>query len=196
MPTKARKFGLAFVAAVQPPTAGWPGHGSLDHPAVAAQPLRGLDTLAGDAGADSTFAEPTAQLVVVIPHVGVRLRRPSTPGPAARADPNLPRSVGFGPDSGPLLRPARSRNRSHTTTSPARLALRGRQGSRGGAWPRPGLGSTGRTELGCLRPRRSSRAAGRRWRLAGPAGWRRWRWGRPGLWHAECGSWRPRRRAQ
>lgn len=32
-------FGLAFVAAVQVPTAGRPGHGPLDHPAVASEPL-------------------------------------------------------------------------------------------------------------------------------------------------------------
>jgi hypothetical protein len=32
-------FGLAFVAAVEPAAAGQPGHGSLNHPAVPAQPL-------------------------------------------------------------------------------------------------------------------------------------------------------------
>ncbi len=32
-------FGLAFVAAVQTSAAGQPGHGPLDHPAVASEPL-------------------------------------------------------------------------------------------------------------------------------------------------------------
>jgi hypothetical protein len=41
--------GYAFIAAVEPSAAGQPGHGSLDHPSITAQPLRGLDALAGDA---------------------------------------------------------------------------------------------------------------------------------------------------
>ncbi|OKJ87529.1 hypothetical protein AMK33_38090 [Streptomyces sp. CB02400] len=55
---KARKWsvGLAFVASVKASTAGEPGHGAFDGPAVAAQPLRGLDTLAGDAVGEAALA--------------------------------------------------------------------------------------------------------------------------------------------
>jgi len=45
--------GVAFVAQGQPPAAGQPGQGSLDDPAVPAQPVAGLDALAGDAGGDA-----------------------------------------------------------------------------------------------------------------------------------------------
>ncbi len=59
-------------------------------------------------------------------------------------DPALPRSVGFGPASGPLLQPGGSRSRWHTGTSPARHGRRARPGRHSGASPRPGPGSTGR----------------------------------------------------
>jgi hypothetical protein len=45
--------GAAFVAAVEPPAAGRPGDGPLDDPAVAAQPLTGLDPMAGDTRDDA-----------------------------------------------------------------------------------------------------------------------------------------------
>ncbi len=49
-PVKARKWSaFAFVASVEAAAAGEPGHGAFHGPAVAAQPLRGLDSLAGDA---------------------------------------------------------------------------------------------------------------------------------------------------
>lgn len=47
--------GLAFVASVEAAAAGEPGHGAFHGPAVAAQPLRGLDSLAGDAVGDAAF---------------------------------------------------------------------------------------------------------------------------------------------
>jgi len=47
--------GFAFVAPVEASAAGEPGRGSLDGPTVSAQPLRGLDTLAGDAVGDATL---------------------------------------------------------------------------------------------------------------------------------------------
>lgn len=69
-------LGLAFVASVQTPATGQPGHGSLDHPAVAAQSLGGLDALAGNAVADTALAELSAQVIVVVAFVRVQFRRP------------------------------------------------------------------------------------------------------------------------
>lgn len=54
-------FSLAFVAAVESAAAGEPGHGSLDDPSVAPEPLRGLDPLAGDAVLDATPSSPSPQ---------------------------------------------------------------------------------------------------------------------------------------
>jgi hypothetical protein len=48
--------GFAFVAAVKASAAGKPGHGAFDGPAVAAQPLRGLDTFTGDAVGNAALA--------------------------------------------------------------------------------------------------------------------------------------------
>lgn len=79
-------FGLALVSVVQS-AAGEPGHGPFDDPAVTAEPLRGLDAraTAGDVGADPAFAEPAAQVVVVVAFVRVELARArsarSTPEP-------------------------------------------------------------------------------------------------------------------
>jgi hypothetical protein len=56
-------FSFAFVTAVQASAARQPGHGSFDHPPMSAQPLRGLDALAGDAVADAPLTEPSAQVV-------------------------------------------------------------------------------------------------------------------------------------
>lgn len=79
-------FGLAFVAAVQTSATGKPGHRSFDDPAVAAQPGGGLDALAGDAVTDSALTEPSAQVVVVVPLVGVELGRAPTAWAASGAD--------------------------------------------------------------------------------------------------------------
>lgn len=54
-------LGLAFVAAVQAPASGQPGHRPLHDPAVAAQPLRGFDAFTGDAMTDAPLAEPSAR---------------------------------------------------------------------------------------------------------------------------------------
>lgn len=67
--------GLSFVAAVEPAAAGEPGHGPLNGPAVAAQSLGGLDSLAGDAGCDATFPEPLPQVAVVVGLVGMEFGR-------------------------------------------------------------------------------------------------------------------------
>jgi len=55
MPTKARKFGLAFVAAVQTTASGEPRDRLLDNPAMAAQAGGGLDALAGNAVTDTAL---------------------------------------------------------------------------------------------------------------------------------------------
>ena len=49
-------LGFALVASVETSTPGEPGHGAFDGPAVAAQSLRGLDSLAGDAVHDAAPA--------------------------------------------------------------------------------------------------------------------------------------------
>lgn len=87
MPAKARKCSaLRFVAAVQPAAARRPRNGSFDDPAVVAQPLRGLDTFAGNARADATFAQPAAQAVAVVSPICVQFRRSPTARAAAGTD--------------------------------------------------------------------------------------------------------------
>lgn len=66
---------LAFVATAKSAAAGEPGHGSFDDPSVAAQPLGGLDALTGDAVADASLAQPSAQVIVVVALVGMELSR-------------------------------------------------------------------------------------------------------------------------
>lgn len=78
--------GFAFVASVEASAAGEPGHGAFDGPAVTAQPLRGLDALAGDAVGDAPVAQPSPQMRVVVALVGVEFARLASPGPAAGAD--------------------------------------------------------------------------------------------------------------
>lgn len=79
-------FCLAFVAAVEPTAAGEPGHGPLNNPSVAAEPLRGLDPFAGYAVADAPLAEPSAQVVIVVALVGVQLCRAAATGSAGRTN--------------------------------------------------------------------------------------------------------------
>jgi hypothetical protein len=79
-------FCPAFVAAVEPAAASKPGHGPLDYPPVVAESLRGLDALASDSVADAAFAEPAAQVDVVVPLVCVEFRGPSPAGSTARTD--------------------------------------------------------------------------------------------------------------
>lgn len=69
-------LGFAFVAAVESSAAGQPRNRALDHPAVAAQPLWGLGALAGDAVADASTAEPSAQVGVFAALVAGRRRGP------------------------------------------------------------------------------------------------------------------------
>ena len=72
----------SFVADGEAAEAVQPGEGPLDHPAVTAELLAGLDTASCDAGLDaSSLAGPTASTKVV-GLVGVELRRPSS-GPAS-----------------------------------------------------------------------------------------------------------------
>lgn len=90
-------FGLVLVTTVEPSAAGRPGHGSLDHPAMTAQSLRGLDALAGDAVADAALAEPSTQVVVVVSFVGVQFRRLAAPGPRRERMGGIPRTSGSRP---------------------------------------------------------------------------------------------------
>ena len=90
-------FGLALVAAVEPSAAGQPGHGSLDHPAMSAQPLRGLDALAGDARRDVPRAEPSTQVAVVVPLTAVALGGRRRRGPRRELTGGMPRTSGSSP---------------------------------------------------------------------------------------------------
>ncbi len=58
-------LGFALVAAVESAAAGQPGDRPLDHPTVAAEPLRRFDALAGNAMADATLAEPPTEVVAL-----------------------------------------------------------------------------------------------------------------------------------
>lgn len=53
---------------------------------MAAEPLWGLDALAGGAVADATAAEPPTQVVVAVALVGVQFRQASTAWASAGAD--------------------------------------------------------------------------------------------------------------
>lgn len=79
-------LGLAFVASVEPTASGEPGHGALDHPAVSAQSLRGLDAAPGDARSDVPLAEPSTQGGIVVAFVAVEFRWSSEPRPAGASD--------------------------------------------------------------------------------------------------------------
>lgn len=85
-------FGIALVSAVESAAAGEPGRGPFDDPAVTAEPPGGLDALAGDPVADAAFAEPAAQMVIVVAFVGVKLAGTpsarSSPGPDRRDAPH------------------------------------------------------------------------------------------------------------
>lgn len=83
-------LGLAFVATVQAAAAGQPGNRPFDHPAVAAQPLGGLDSLACDAVTDASLAEPSTQVVVVVSLVAMELGRSSAARSAPGADGRYP----------------------------------------------------------------------------------------------------------
>lgn len=75
-------FGLALVAAVQAAAAGQPRQRPLHGPTVSAKPLRGFNTPAGDARGDIPGSEPSAQVAVVIPLVGMELGGPTATWPA------------------------------------------------------------------------------------------------------------------
>lgn len=68
-------FGFAFVAANQPSVVLQPGQTCFDDPPVPAQPLGGLDALAGDPNGDAAAADLSAQRPLVVRLVGVQLAR-------------------------------------------------------------------------------------------------------------------------
>lgn len=72
--------GPAFIADPQPAIATEPGEGSLHHPAMAAQGLRGLDPSPGDSRGDAPAAAGLAAMPRLVRFIGMAL-----PGPAARA---------------------------------------------------------------------------------------------------------------
>lgn len=119
---------------MEPTPAGEPGRGPFDDPPVAPEPLRGLDALTCDAVADAAFAEPAAQMAVVVALVSVELaeavadayarlvaeggsphsRGPEPGGQAARAAQSCARSSSHGrrersPRPPPRTRRARRR---------------------------------------------------------------------------------------
>ncbi len=71
-----KAFRLAFVAAVQTSAAGQPGDGPFHHPAIPAQALERIDSLASDAVADATRGESSPQVAVVVALVPVQLAGP------------------------------------------------------------------------------------------------------------------------
>jgi hypothetical protein len=79
-------LGFPFVPAVEAAAASEPGHGAFDGPAVPAQTLRRLDPFACDAVGDSSRAEPSPQVVVVVTLVGVQLGGAASAWPTAGAD--------------------------------------------------------------------------------------------------------------
>jgi hypothetical protein len=80
--------GAALVADGQAAVGQQPGQGAFDLPAVAAQPLAGLHSSAGDPRADPSMAQDPAAGWVVIAFVGVELGWAPAwpPGPSPWAD--------------------------------------------------------------------------------------------------------------
>jgi hypothetical protein len=84
--------GAALVADRQAPVGQQPGQGSLDLPAVAAQPLAGLDPTPGDPRADPSPPQQLPAARVVVALITMELGRPpawptgSSPWPNDRRD--------------------------------------------------------------------------------------------------------------
>lgn len=72
-----------LVAHLQPPEAAQPGQRALDHPAIAPQPLAGLDALARQTGRDATNSARPPTLGIIIPFVAMQFARPSAWSSAA-----------------------------------------------------------------------------------------------------------------
>lgn len=79
-------LGLAFVAAVEPPASGRPGHSPLHHPSMPAESRGGLDSSPGDPWGDAAAAKPPPKAVVVASLVGVELAGASASRSAPGAD--------------------------------------------------------------------------------------------------------------
>lgn len=65
--------GSPLIAHLQPPEPAQPGQRALDHPAIAAQVLTGLDALARQTRHDASAATSSATLGIVIPLIGMQL---------------------------------------------------------------------------------------------------------------------------
>ena len=69
-------IGPPLVADGQPPVLAEPGQGALHHPAMATQPLAGVDAFAGDAHPDVALGKRAATARDVVGLVGMQLGRP------------------------------------------------------------------------------------------------------------------------
>jgi hypothetical protein len=107
---------VPLVADLQPPVAHQPRQRPLHHVTVAAQPLAGLHATPGDPGRAPTPAQrlPTSTIrSSSIESWVLAADRPTARGMPRRSvsrwylDPDLPRSVGFGPMSSPPVWRAR-----------------------------------------------------------------------------------------
>src|SRR5919108_6624752 len=71
--------GVPVVADAQPPAPGQPRDRAFRFPAVAAQPLRGLDPTAGDADLDAPPRQAVTAAAMVVGLVSVALVGPAAP---------------------------------------------------------------------------------------------------------------------
>lgn len=76
--------GFAVVANIEPVVAGQPRYRALYHPPVTAETFGGLDTFAGNPYADTSMADPSAQLGNIVCLVRVLFSRLAPPRPASR----------------------------------------------------------------------------------------------------------------
>ncbi len=113
--------GFAFVETA---AAGEPGHGAFDGPAVAAESLRGLDTLSGDAMGDAAPAQPSPQVGVVVALVGVQLCRLAPSTSTTRAD----RQLGWGASCKAVAPTVRAHDGRRGVRQPRSAARPGRPG--------------------------------------------------------------------
>ena len=79
-------FGGTLIADPQSPEAIQPGPGAFDRPPVAAQPGRGLNPAAGDAGLDPSPAQLAGATAVIVGLVGMHLAGTAPPAAGGHAD--------------------------------------------------------------------------------------------------------------
>src|SRR5947207_10967874 len=100
----------SLVAHRQPPEASQPGEGALHHPAVAAEPLAGVDAFAGDAAGDPAPSQVAAAARDVVGLVGVQPgRRAAWSGVHAGGPGRSGGGWARWPPAGPRTPPTRAR---------------------------------------------------------------------------------------